>query len=62
MPMVRIELYSGRSAEQKIACARDIVDAISRHLNAPAEATQVVFIDVEKSDWLMGGKLPPPPK
>jgi 4-oxalocrotonate tautomerase len=60
--MVRIELYTGRSAEQKSACARDIVDAISRHLNAPAEATQVVFIDVEKSDWLMGGKLPPPAK
>ena len=59
MPMVRIELYSGRSPEQKLACARDVIDAVARHLNAPPEATQVVFVDVEKSDWLMGGKLPP---
>ena len=59
MPMVRIELYSGRSPEQKLACARDVIDAIARHLNAAPEATQVVFVDVEKSDWLVGGKLPP---
>ena len=62
MPMVRIELYSGRSADQKLACARDVIDAISRHLNAAPDATQVVFVDVEKSDWLVGGKLPPPKK
>ena len=60
MPMVRIELYPGRSPEQKSACARDIVAAIARHLNAPPEATQVVFVDVARSDWLLGSQLPPP--
>jgi 4-oxalocrotonate tautomerase len=60
MPIVRIELYSGRTAEQKTNCAREIVDAVSRTLGVPAEATQVVFQDVERSDWLTGGKIPPP--
>lgn len=60
MPIVRIELYKGRTAEQKAACAREIVDAISRTLGVPPEATQVVFADVERSDWLTGGKIPPP--
>ena len=60
MPIVRIELYKGRTAEQKTNCARDIVDAISRNLGVAAEATQVVFCDVERSDWLTGGKIPPP--
>jgi 4-oxalocrotonate tautomerase len=60
MPIVRIELYKGRTAEQKTDCARDIVDAISRNLGVSAEATQVVFRDVERSDWLIGGKIPPP--
>lgn len=62
MPFVRIDLFPGRTPEQKLACARDIIDAIQRHLNAPPEATQVVFNDVEKHDWLFGGKLPPAPK
>jgi 4-oxalocrotonate tautomerase len=60
MPIVRIELYSGRTPEQKADCARDIVDAVSRNLGVAAEATQVVFYDIERSDWLTGGKIPPP--
>ena len=57
MPMIRIEMFQGRTAEQKTACARDIVAAVTKHLGAPAEATQVMFVDVEKTDWLMGAKL-----
>ena len=48
--------------EQKTACARAVVEAIQTHLNAPPEATQVIFVDVEKSDWLTGNKIPPLPK
>ncbi len=58
MPFVHIELYSGRTPEQKIACARDVVEAIVKHLKTTAEATQVVFVDVDKADWLTGGKIP----
>ena len=57
MPMVRIELYPGRTPEQKTACARDVVAALSKHLNASAEATQVVFVEVAKEDWLLGSRL-----
>ena len=60
MPIVHIELYSGRTTEQKNACARDVVDAIVKHMNTTAEATQVVFVDVDKSNWLVGGKIPGP--
>ncbi|HET9641987.1 MAG TPA: tautomerase family protein [Burkholderiaceae bacterium] len=59
MPMVRIELHKGRTTEQKAACAKEIVRAIQQHLNAPPEATQVVFVDVEKSDWMLGATLLP---
>lgn len=60
MPLVRIELYPGRTPEQKTECARAVIDAISTHLGVPPEATQVMFFDVARSDWLAGGKLPPP--
>jgi 4-oxalocrotonate tautomerase len=59
MPIVRVELFSGRTPEQKTACARDIVRAISQHLGVPHAATQVLFVDMERSDWLNGDKLLP---
>lgn len=57
MPMVRVELLPGRTREQKASAAREITDAIARTLGAKPEATQVVFIEVEKSDWATAGKL-----
>lgn len=59
MPIVRIELYEGRSAEQKVACARDVIAAVAKHLGAPATATQVIFVDVARSDWVVGAAAPP---
>lgn len=61
MPTVHIELYPGRTTEQKTACARDVVQAIVKHLKTTEDATQVIFVDVEKSDWFVGGKIPPAP-
>jgi 4-oxalocrotonate tautomerase len=61
MPIIRIELYKGRSPEQKAACARDVIAAVAKHLDAPARATQVVFVDVEKSDWIVGADAPGAP-
>lgn len=60
MPMVRIELYAGRTPEQKTACAREIVKAMQQHLNAKPESIQVVFVDVPPSDWMQGAQLLPP--
>lgn len=61
MPVIRIELYRGRTAEQKSACARDVIAAVAKHLGAPAEATQVIFADVDKADWFIGtGGIAPP--
>ena len=57
MPMIRVELHKGRTLEQKTACAKEIVRAVQQHLNAPPEATQVVFFDVDPSDWMLGQKL-----
>ena len=57
MPMIRVELHKGRTTEQKTACAKEIVRAVQQYLNAPPEATQVVFVDVDPSDWMLGQKL-----
>jgi 4-oxalocrotonate tautomerase len=60
MPFVHVELYPGRTTEQKTECARAITEAIHKHLNAPPSATHIVFTDVAKEDWFTGDKIPPP--
>jgi len=61
MPIVRIELYKGRTAEQKAAYARDVIAAVAKTLGVPPKATQVIFVDVDKSDWIVGtGESVPP--
>jgi 4-oxalocrotonate tautomerase len=57
MPIVRIELFSGRTREQKADTARGIADVLKRTMAVPPENTQVIFVDVEKSDWARGGEL-----
>jgi len=60
MPIVRIELFPGRTAEQKAACAEDVIAAVVKHLKAPAAGTQVIFVDVERADWITGKEAAPP--
>lgn len=57
MAIVRIELYSGRSREQKAAAAKEITDAMSRTLGTTAAGTQIIFVDVKRSDWAHNAKL-----
>ena len=57
MPNVRIELYAGRTREQKAKAAKEVTEALSRTLGTTPAGTQVIFVDVEKYDWATGGKL-----
>jgi 4-oxalocrotonate tautomerase len=57
MPIVRIDLFSGRTQEQKAAAAREVTEALARTLNAPPDTTQVIFTEFEKSHWAKGGVM-----
>ena len=57
MPMVRIELLAGRTREQKARAAREVTDALARTINSRPEDTQIIFVDVARSDWAENGKL-----
>lgn len=57
MPVVIVKLYEGRTKEQKQAAAKAITDAVVETLKTTAEATQVIFEDVNKNDWAIAGKL-----
>jgi 4-oxalocrotonate tautomerase len=57
MPYVIVEMYEGRSVEQKRAAARAITDAIVTHLNTTAEATHVLFHELKRENAAQAGKL-----
>ena len=56
MPIVKVEMWPGRTRDQKAKLAREITDAFER-IGTPREATIVVFEDIEKHNWAQAGAL-----
>jgi 4-oxalocrotonate tautomerase len=57
MPIIRVEMFRGRSREQKRALARELTDAFVRIGGGKPEAVTIVFKDVDKEDWAVAGAL-----
>lgn len=57
MPVVTIQLISGRTKEQKAKIAQAITDSIVDIANVKPEGVQVIFSDVEREDWANAGVL-----
>ena len=57
MPIVRVEMWSGRTREQKSELAKAITDAVVKIAKTTPEATTVIFEDIAKENWAIGGKL-----
>lgn len=57
MPIVRVEMWEGRTTAQKKELARVITDAMVNIAHTTAEATIIVFEDIEKGNWAQSGKL-----
>ena len=57
MPIVRVEMWPGRTKEQKAELARLITDAVVQVARTTPEATIVIFEDVLKENWAVSGEL-----
>ena len=57
MPIIRVELWSGRTKEQKAELAEALTDALVRIGKTSADHTIVLFQDIDKDNWAEGGKL-----
>jgi len=57
MPIIRVEMFKGRTREQKRALARELTDAFVRAAGGKPEAVTIVFADVDKEDWAVAGAL-----
>ena len=57
MPTIRIELFEGRTPEQKAALAQEVTAACVRVLGGNASGVDILYFDIKKSDWATGGVL-----
>ena len=57
MPIIHVEMFEGRSKEQREAFAKVVTEAAVEKLNAPVEHTWVIFKESPKSFWAFQGKL-----
>lgn len=66
MPTIRVELFAGRTVEQKRALAAAMTEAVVKTLGGSPASVDILFYDIERHDWATGGRLwsepaePPP--
>jgi len=56
MPVVIVEMWAGRTIEQKKQLVAGITASFAK-INTPPEVVQVILRDIPKHDWAVGGKL-----
>ncbi|MCU0773783.1 MAG: 4-oxalocrotonate tautomerase [Ideonella sp.] len=66
MPTIRVELFEGRTTEQKRALAQALTEATVRTLGGSPDSVDILFYDIRREDWSTAGVLwsdraPPPP-
>ena len=67
MPTIHVELFAGRTLDQKRALAQALTDATVKTLGGSADSVDVIFVDVQRQDWATAGvlwsdKVPTTPK
>jgi 4-oxalocrotonate tautomerase len=57
MPTLRVELFEGRTPQQKAELAAELTDACVRVLGGSPDSDDILFYDVARQNWATGGVL-----
>lgn len=57
MPTINVQLFEGRTLEQKRAFVKAVTEAACSTLNCTPESVDVLIQEMKKEDWATGGKL-----
>ena len=57
MPIIRVEMFSGRTADQKRDLVRELTDGFVRTCGGAVDRLHVVITEVEHENWGVGGEL-----
>ncbi|WP_298923390.1 4-oxalocrotonate tautomerase [uncultured Ramlibacter sp.] len=57
MPTIRIDMFEGRTPEQKKNLVKAITQAVVDTLGGKAESVDIILTDIQRSNWATGGEL-----
>ena len=57
MPVIRVEMFKGRSVDQKRELVKELTSAFLHTCGGTPESVQIVIADVAKEDWGGAGQL-----
>lgn len=56
MPIIRVSMMEGRSAEQIEEMIKAVTEVVHRTLDAPVESVRVLVDELPKTHWGIAGK------
>jgi 4-oxalocrotonate tautomerase len=59
MPVVRTEIYDGRSLDQKRQLVKEVTDVVARVTGNSPQGVHVIIDEVKRENWAIGGLLWP---
>lgn len=57
MPTFNVQMFEGRTKEEKREFVQAITEATCRTLGCKPESVDIIIQDVKRADWATGGKL-----
>jgi 4-oxalocrotonate tautomerase len=57
MPTIRVEMFEGRTPEQKKNLVKALTQACVETIGARPESVDIVLFDIKPSEWATGGEL-----
>ena len=55
MPTIHVEMFEGRTPEQKQAFVTALTEATVKSLGSSPDAVEIVLTEIKKSNWASGG-------
>ena len=57
MPMINVQMFEGRTLEQRRKLAKELTEGTCRALGCTPGDVQIILTDVKKENWSEAGKL-----
>ena len=57
MPIIRVEMLKGRTAEQKQELADNLTTAFIKSCGGNAEKLNIIITEIDSENWAIGGAL-----
>jgi 4-oxalocrotonate tautomerase len=57
MPTIRVEMFEGRTPEQKRALVAALTEACVRTIGASPDSVDIVLFDIARQNWATAGTL-----